>query len=239
MSEFPIVIDTETTGVNTNKDGIIQLAAVLTSPKEDGTTKSKTLMSTFCNCGLPIPPDATAIHGFTDETVRWSPPEEWALRQLRMVLDSMAEHGEVYLVGHNSERFDVPLMDTRFKAGIFSDFKQIDTLTAAWRLFPDKAQKLGELFEWYIGKPAVNAHDAAADCYMCAEILAKMMKENELSLSEFSEWTMNPQVWDFMPFGKHKGQEMSTVPKSYLRWCKANFEDPHPDMEATFLHYLD
>ena len=57
----PIYYDTETTGVRNDKDRIIELAAF--DPVEN---------RTFChliNPGIPIPPEATAIHKITNEMV--------------------------------------------------------------------------------------------------------------------------------------------------------------------------
>jgi len=60
-----IYFDTETTGVKTDKDRIIEIAAL-------DPFKERTFVS-FVNPGIPIPPEASAIHGIWDEDVKDKP----------------------------------------------------------------------------------------------------------------------------------------------------------------------
>ena len=56
--------DLETTGLSTTSDRIIELALIRVSPQGDVLERVRRF-----NPGMPIPPDATAIHGITDEDV--------------------------------------------------------------------------------------------------------------------------------------------------------------------------
>ena len=59
----PIVFfDLETTGVNISKDRIIEISLLKVAP--NGKEESKTRR---INPGIPIPPEATAIHGISDD----------------------------------------------------------------------------------------------------------------------------------------------------------------------------
>ena len=65
----PIVFfDLETTGVNISKDRIVEISILKITPngKEEGRTRR-------INPGMPIPPEATAIHGIGDEDVKDCP----------------------------------------------------------------------------------------------------------------------------------------------------------------------
>ena len=63
--ERPIVFfDLETTGLNTEKDRIIEICVVQISPGEEQISYNRRL-----NPGIPIPAEATAIHGITDVDV--------------------------------------------------------------------------------------------------------------------------------------------------------------------------
>lgn len=59
-----VYLDTETTGLSSSSR-VVQIAIV----DDDG----RPLIDTLINPGVPIPPDASAIHGITDEMVRDAP----------------------------------------------------------------------------------------------------------------------------------------------------------------------
>jgi DNA polymerase-3 subunit epsilon len=58
------IIDLETTGTNAKEARIVEISVLKILP--DGTT---TLRTRRINPGVPIPPDATAVHGITDADV--------------------------------------------------------------------------------------------------------------------------------------------------------------------------
>lgn len=128
-----ICYDFETTGLSTTNDRIIQIGAVAenvpgtraewakldptyaphTVPGVEGTGDGITLRTfqTLVDPGVPIPADATKIHGITDERVRGAPPPTDALRWFgAFITDMSAEACEIYLVGHNSQSYDAPLL---------------------------------------------------------------------------------------------------------------------------------
>lgn len=64
-----LVLDVETTGTDPGRDRIVQIAAVA---RESGNEMVR-VVSSLVNPGIPIPPEATAVHGITDDTVRDAP----------------------------------------------------------------------------------------------------------------------------------------------------------------------
>ena len=64
-----IVFDTETTGTDPQRDRIVELATLKIMP--DGSREEK--CKRF-NPLVPIPKDATAVHGISDADVRNEPP---------------------------------------------------------------------------------------------------------------------------------------------------------------------
>ena len=60
-----IFFDLETTGVNITKDRIVEISYIKVFP--NGQEQEKTIR---VNPGMPIPPEATAIHHITDEDVQ-------------------------------------------------------------------------------------------------------------------------------------------------------------------------
>ena len=229
---LPIVIDTETTGVNTDYASVIQLGAVMAHITHED-EQSCILLNTLCQPDTEIEKGAQEVHGISADDLIYAPPVDYALNTLGLQLTSLSVTHEIVLVGHNAERFDIPLMHRQAPTAGFHNYKTIDTYTAALRMFPAMPQKLGELYEWYVGKTPTNAHDAVADCLMCVEILAKMLREKDMDELEFSDWLAEPQILTVMPFGKHKGLDIDDVPHSYWRWARTNMTDVHKDVEAT------
>ena len=97
-----IFYDTETTGVRPDKDAIIEIAAFDPITKENYVS--------FVNPGVPIPPDATAIHHITDEMVQSAPSFAKVAEEL------VAFCGEkAVLIAHNNDRFDKIFLQHEFK----------------------------------------------------------------------------------------------------------------------------
>jgi len=71
------------------------------------------------NPEMPIPPEATAIHGISDEDVKDCPT-------FKQIAKSLADQLEgCDLAGFNSSRFDVPLLAEEFlRAGIDFDMSK-------------------------------------------------------------------------------------------------------------------
>jgi len=246
---LPVVVDLETTGVDVVKDDIVQVAAVMVQLNDDGTAKAKTLMLSYCKPTVPIHADAAEVHGITEETVQYAPSSKWALQTLSMLLGQLGQTNTVVLVGHNSERFDIPMMHNRLPSALFHKYPHIDTYNMALRMFSDaynrfenpreyKPHKLERMFEWYYGGESVNAHDAAADCHMVAHILAKMLHEKGMAPMEAVEWLRLAESIPYMPYGKYGGKPWSEVPKGYLGWCRRNWDDTNKDVWVSLLETL-
>jgi len=233
-----VLFDLETTGTDVSKEGVVQFGALMCSYDEDTGELSQpiVLMNTLCNPGRKIDPEAAEVHGIHDEDVVWAPSDKNVLYQFSLLLERMAAHDPVVLVGHNIERFDTPLIMQRWPTGQFNSlYSSLDTYTIAIREWPSMPHKLSELYDWYAeGKP-VKAHDAAADCYMVYAILHKYLQETheKRTLEGLVDWLEEPVVLPVYPFGKHKGVPLEDVPNSYLKWCAQNFTEVHKDVEAT------
>lgn len=124
-----------------------------------------------------------------------------------------------YLIGHN--------IDFDWKVAGQPNVKRICTLAIARRLFPRLDSHTQTALVYHLlqddqpaaRKEVLRAHNALADVEICHIILGEMLRHLELESWEevwnFSEVARVPQV---MPFGKHKGQAMSSVPSNYKQW---------------------
>ena len=93
MALRPIIYDTETTGIDSKKDRIIEIAAF-----------DPVLNKTYCklvNPKMPIPETSTQITGITDEMIQDAPTFDIIAKEFIEFCS-----GEVVLVAHNNDNFD-------------------------------------------------------------------------------------------------------------------------------------
>ena len=231
-----VFFDLETTGTFPLTDRIVQIGAIKVSP--DGDTD---LQCEIVNPGGPIPPEATAVHGITDEVVADRPSfTEIAPR----VADFFADCD---LAGFGIARFDVPLLEAEFcRAGIaFSTEGR--RIVDALRLYHERERRdLAAAVDLYCGRPIEDAHSAAADAMHSLEVLAGQFKRypdlladldalDRLSLGADPSWLdrEGKLVWRgdtlVLNFGKHRGRSLGDLAESdrgYLEWMlRAEFSD--------------
>lgn len=163
LNEF-VVFDTETTGLDSQNDSVIQLSAV----------KYKNLApveswNTYLNPGTPISDGAAAVNGITNEMLEGKPKIN------QVAKDFLAFVGEAPIVGYNVD-FDLKFM---WCAGIdlISGRDIYDVMLSAYSLFPKGsipnrklitvAEALGIEFD---------AHDSLEDSLATGEVLVQICK---------------------------------------------------------------
>lgn len=101
-----VVLDTETTGMDSDKDKVIELALVKFEYDRDSGAVGRVLgvYDGLEDPGRPIPPESTAIHHITDEMVKGQRLDETAIERL---LD-----GAGVVIAHNAG-FDRPFVERR------------------------------------------------------------------------------------------------------------------------------
>ena len=222
-----IFFDLETTGTNITQDRIVEVSILKIMP--DGKEISRTRR---INPGIPIPPEATAVHHITDADVAGEP----TFKQIAKDLASIFAGCDI--AGFNSNRFDIPMLDEEFqRAGIKFDFTKprfIDVQT----IFHKKEQRtLVAAYRFYCGKELTEAHSADADTRATYEVLKAQLDHyddlpNDISyLSEYSAQNRNVDfmgrlVYDVkhrevVNFGKYKGrlaEEVLRADPSYYNW---------------------
>lgn len=120
MDSF-VALDIETTGLNPEKDAIIEIGAVRFNNK-----RVEGEWSSLINPGKPIPPFITQLTGITDQMVLQAPP----VREVLEDLDNFV--GDAVIVGHNIG-FDLSFFK-RFR--LFRSNDVIDTYELASVLLP-------------------------------------------------------------------------------------------------------
>ena len=109
-----VFFDLETTGINITHDRIVEISFLKVHPNGKEEIKSRRI-----NPEIPIPPQATAIHGITDDDVKDCPTFKQVARSLADQLEGCD------LAGFNSSRFDVPMLAEEFlRAGVDFDMSR-------------------------------------------------------------------------------------------------------------------
>ncbi|MDQ7858273.1 MAG: 3'-5' exonuclease [Armatimonadota bacterium] len=158
----PIVfLDLETTGPNPATDRIVELSMVRVRPGGD-----RDALTRRVNPGIPIPPEATAVHGITDADVAGAP------RFPAIAAEVLAFIGEGDLAGFNVQRFDLPVLH-RELAGAGKRLEMagravVDAQVIYHRRVP---RDLAAAYRYYCGKDLRDPHTARADVEACVEVL--------------------------------------------------------------------
>lgn len=226
-----VVFDLETTGIDVEKDRIVQIAMIKMEPGGGRTT-----FETLVNPEQPIPPGATAVHGIRDEDVRNQP----TMSQIRGEVEAYLADAD--LAGFNSINFDLPLLQAELKrAGSEMDFRGIHHLDAMKIFHRMERRDLTAAYQLYCGKELTGAHNALADTEATLEILdAQIARYEEVpdeidALHRFCnpdegryvdrkrKFLWNDQGQAEFTFGKFQGQSLNQVVadqrgRSYLEW---------------------
>jgi DNA polymerase-3 subunit epsilon len=160
-----ITFDLETTGVNTEKDQICQYYFHKNTP--DGETK---ILTDLVKPTIPIPAEASAVTGITDETVK----DAKSFKQLApSILDFIGSGEDLVIAGYNSIGYDVPLLVNEFvRNGIDAKFiygvPQIDGMVL-YRNY--RNHKLVSAVKDLCGYDLEGAHDAGNDVEGTRDVL--------------------------------------------------------------------
>lgn len=168
-----VVYDTETTGLDITKDQIIQISAIkINACGEIIDTLDQMVIPT-----IEISKKAQETHHQTRESIiaRGGIDTISALKKFSAFVDGCV------IVGHNSDRFDSPLVQRQLgENGLpaLNVLHEYDTMMMAKQFYPKlKNYKLSTLCEMF-GVTNENAHDALGDIIATGKVLNKMIMRN-------------------------------------------------------------
>ena len=237
------VFDLETTGTRIGKDRIVQIGIVRLMP--DGTREQ---YQTLVNPEMPIPAEATAVHGITDLDVASAPTLAMVARE---VLDQLAGCD---LCGFNVLRFDLPLLSEELSRIRYdwstNDLRVVDVQRIFHQMEP---RDLSAAVRFYCGKDLHGAHDALIDVQATADVLLAqldrypdLLKPDIAFLGELSgDLKRNPDPagklrFDdrgaiCLAFGKYAGWTLENIGRNdpgYLQWLMTKAELPHSTLSV-------
>ena len=220
-------LDLESTGTDRKTARIVEIAIVRVNL--DGSRDS---FSSLVNPGIPIPAEASAIHGITDDMVKDAP----ALSTIIPIITSALEGSDIG--GFNSNNYDIPLLYLELaRCGYnwnLSDVSFIDVCT----VFKRKEERtLSAAVKFYCGREHEGAHGAIADVNATIDVFISQLgmyedirTYNNQQISFYcnydkpradldGKFTVDNDGDYVFTFGKHKGiKAKSPECKDYLAW---------------------
>lgn len=161
-----LVFDLETTGLDVERDRIVELAYKIVRP--DGTALIDTRRF---HPGRPIPPAATRIHGITDEDVCAAPRFE------EVAAEFVQRFEACDLAGFNVLRFDLPMLLAEFdRAGVAFDVTSRRLVDVCTIFHKKEPRSLAAAHRFYCGSELENAHRALADVEATHRVLEAQLE---------------------------------------------------------------
>lgn len=233
--ERPIAFfDIESTGTNYKTDRIIDLAIVKVLPNGERETHTFRV-----NPGVPIPPEATRVHGISNDDVKNCPTFKAIAPKVAQILENCD------LGGYNVLRFDIPLLREEFMRAEVPFSMEGRRVIDAQRIFHQREPRdLTAALMFYTGKKHEGAHGALDDVLATIDVLeGQFARYPDLpkSVPELSDYC-NPKRSDWadssgklkwvngeivLNFGNKQGLKLRDLVRtdpSYLRWImESNF----------------
>lgn len=222
------LFDLETTGLNPRSDRIVEMGLVRVMPGGDVLERVRRF-----NPGVPIPPEATRVHGIRDADVADEAPFSARARSLLELLEPCD------LAGFNIRRFDLPMLLAEFRrSGIAFDVRDRRIVDIQAIFHREEPRDLSAAARFYLGREHDGAHSALADIRASTAILsAQMARYGHLPrdvaglhgyCDEFAPFETAVDRWfaeveGRLVFrrGKHRGEPLEEVASSapdYLEW---------------------
>ncbi len=222
-----VFFDLETTGTNIVSDRIVEISYHKVSP--NGREETKTIR---INPEMPIPKEASEIHGIYDADVADCPIFKTVAKEIARDIEGCD------LAGYNSNRFDIPLLaEELLRADVEIDLMKRKFVDVQVVFHKMEQRTLGAAYKFYCDKDLVGAHGAEADALATYEVLqAQLDRYPELKndvefLCKFTTQTnnadfagriiFNDKGEEVINFGKYKGQKVIDILKTdmgYYGW---------------------
>jgi len=177
-------IDIETTGVNAESDRIIEIT--IAKVHLNGTIEVKTKRF---NPEVPIPEEATKIHGITDADVANEPTFKKVAKGMLAFITGCD------LAGYSSNRFDIPLLNAEFiRAGVEFDYEGVVFYDICNIFMRKEGRTLADAYRFYCSKELINSHSSLADAMATLEVF-------EAQLDKYTDLPKDPAQLDL--FGNY------------------------------------
>lgn len=218
------VLDLETTGVNPDLDRIVELTIARVEP---GTCTIE-MLHTRLNPEVPIPAEASAVHGITDADVKEAPP----FRKMATVVMGLLAGAD--LLGFNHRRFDVRMIAAECRRrGLANPCESARLIDVGLIFMKREPRTLAAAMRFFCGETHEDAHGTTADVIATLRVLLGQFERYEdLShdVEQLDAIGRDPSsidregkiVWRdgkaVLGFGKYLGVPLDVVDPGFLRW---------------------
>lgn len=207
--EVFVCMDCETTGLDAQKDSVIEVAVALFTMHEV-LEQFETLIDPQCE----IPESSIAIHNITPDMVKGKPTLDKVIPDIlkiikRHIIIGHGVHFDIECIALFADKVNIP--------HTLRQNRQLDTLRMA-RLYGESPNNSLEQLRKHFNIEFEGAHRAMNDVVVNVEVfrfLAKRYKTTEQLFDILSR----PVQLKNMPLGPHKGRPLKEVPIEYLRWA--------------------
>jgi len=224
-------IDVETTGLSPYSDKIVELSILKIHPDS-----KEEYYSHRINPGIPIPAEATAVHGITDADVAGEPKFQQYAKSIRDFLE------DCDIAGFNGIKFDLPFLEAEFARVNVEFSRQGRYLIDSQVIYHQRDPRdLQAAYQKYCGKRMENAHSAEDDAKAAVEVLDGQLEmhqdlpkdaaglsalcykveENTIDVEGKFIWAEGEAVFSF---GRHTGRllkEIAVEYPDYLEWISS------------------
>jgi len=210
-----VCLDCETTGLEVDKDRIIEIAMVRFN--FDGTIDA---FETLIDPQMVIPEVSIAIHHINDQMVKGKP-------KIAEIMPKVFEFvGKSIIVGHGITN-DIAFLCAAAKQHNIpcklASHPYLDTLRLA-RLYGESPINSLEKLRQHFNIAEEGAHRAMNDVIVNIEVF-KYLARNYKTTEQIVNRLKSPIQLKTMPLGKHKGRAFGEIPVEYLRWAvNQNFD---------------
>ena len=166
-----VALDTETTGLDPEKDRIVEVAALLF---EEGQVTDRFV--SYVNPGIKVPAEVSAVNHISNEMLVHALVPQAVFPELLRFLGN-AKEGETLICGHVTA-FDLSFLCRELSLLERSaDFRFVDTRRLAVENPELQSHSLDAVAQYY-GIPHENAHRAEEDAEVSGQILLRMIAED-------------------------------------------------------------
>lgn len=236
-SHKPILFfDIETTGLDKEKDRIIDISIRKYYASEEKDTCDIIAYDKLIFPDIPIPQEITTLTGVTQEMVSG----EKTFKELANEIYDIFTLDDPVIAGYNHLNFDLPILSREFqRVNASIEFPKINQLYIDIRsiYIKKESRKLSDAYLYYCGEELQNGHRASTDTEATEKIFEKMLEQyndigqNAEEVNEYcgfknmidlaGKFKRNEKGEIIFTFGKYKNEPVSKYP-DYQNWILNN-----------------